>query len=82
MWGKMDNDAKKTYTAMVTPPVDQELILAVTPIVIRINNPSLTDALKLLTDTAEKGSVYQGYEKFEERLERCKQGIPFVRRRK
>jgi tetratricopeptide (TPR) repeat protein len=76
VWGKMMDSADVFYTKMYTPAVDKMFLKAVSGILSDIDNPFMKDAFAGLKESAEKGTLYQGYEEFSKTFELHKKDMP------
>ncbi|MBL7173234.1 MAG: tetratricopeptide repeat protein [Desulfobacteraceae bacterium] len=74
-WAKEMDLASEAYKGLLTPPVDKALAQSLGSIAEASGDPGLIHAVDNLKDRVEKGSVYQGFEDFEKRLESLKPSL-------
>ncbi len=71
-WAKKMALASKTYSELLTPPVDKTLADAVIPVADASGNPRLKDAARRLGHSADSGSIFRGFGAFTENFEEIK----------
>jgi len=82
VWAKKMDVALEAYEALLKPPVDEQLARSLSPVAEASDNPELIDAVKRLTESAKRGSVFQGFEAFNADLEKLKASLsPDTKRR-
>jgi len=82
VWAKKMDVALEAYEALLKPPVDGQLAGSLGPAAEASGNPDLIDAVKRLAESAERGSVFQGFEAFNADLEKLKTSLsPDTKRR-
>lgn len=75
VWTKKMDQALEAYKALLTPPVDEHLVRSLGPVAEASRNPELVAAFHRLTESAEQGSVFQGFEAFNEELTKLKPSL-------
>jgi tetratricopeptide (TPR) repeat protein len=68
VWAKEMDLAFDTYDALLEPPVDAQLARALTPVAEASGNSEFMAAVQRLTESAEQGSIYQGFDVFSHEL--------------
>lgn len=73
MWGKMEDEAMETYNTLLTPSVDRLLLQKAGAVIEGSGDNRLLTEYRQFKETVDKGSIYQGYERFREGFERHEQ---------
>lgn len=75
VWAKKMDQAFDAYKALVTPPVDAQLAQSLRPVAEVSGNPELIAAVNRLAENAAQGSVFQGFEAFNNELTNLKSSL-------
>ncbi len=75
VWAKKMDAALDAYEALLAPPVDEQLARSLGPVAAESGNPELIAAVHKLTESADQGSVFQGFEAFNKDLTKLKSAL-------
>ncbi|MEI8173097.1 MAG: tetratricopeptide repeat protein [Deltaproteobacteria bacterium] len=66
VWGKLIDEAMCSYGELLSPTVDGELVTGLATLAMKVKDKDFIRSYKRLREKVEKGSVYEGYEAFDQ----------------